>query len=164
MILPHEKARWLPPAKQKWIETILMQWGAWEFSGLDNDRQMNILYRLMKRAEADRFIERAIQREMCCDDVGLLMNGIIQTITKSRKQEAILLKKYLDSKYVYGLSERKIAIRMAKNDEAKRGVRHWQDLVTRALREAELLIANVFEKSLANHKRANKLQKYAFKG
>lgn len=164
MILPHEKEQWLSPEKQKWIERILNEYGAWEFDGLDNDRQVNMIYRLMKRAEAERFIENAKQREMCCDDIGLLMNGIIRTVTKSKKQETILLKKYLDAKYMYGLSERRIAMRMMRNDDAKRGLRHWQDLVTRPLREAECLIAKIFENALAKHPKVNKLQKYAFKG
>ncbi|MFK5217357.1 antiterminator Q family protein [Glaesserella parasuis] len=164
MILPHEKAKWLSPEKQKWIESILREWGAWEFHGLDNERQVNIIYRLMKNAEADRFIENAKKREMCCDDIGLLINGIVQIVTKSKKKETILLRKYLDAKYMYSLSERKIAIRMMKNDDAKRCLRHWQDLVTRSLREVELLIANIFEKELVKHPKANKLKKYAFKG
>lgn len=160
MILEHEKARWLSPAKQKWIEDNLHKWGAWEFDGIDHEIKTNMIYRFMKSVEGQKLAER----EMCCDDFGLLVNGVIHTITKSKKKDTIQLRKYLECKYVYGISERKIAIQMSKNDDCKRGIRHWQDIVTKALRESERLIADILGKAIENHPKRIYFQKYAFKG
>lgn len=155
MILPHEKAKWLSPEKQKWIETVLCLWGAWEFSGLDDRRKVNMIYKFMMSVEA----EQLSKREQCCDEFGLLMNCVIHVVTKGK----IHIKKYIEAKYVFGISERKIAISMRNQDESKRGLRHWQDLVQRDLRETEKLIADLVTKSIQSHRRANYLKKYAFK-
>lgn len=45
------KNKWLEPKKQRWIEELLRLWGAWEFSGLDLESRVNMIYRLMKSAE-----------------------------------------------------------------------------------------------------------------
>lgn len=160
MILDHEKARWLPPTKQKWIENVLSQWGAWEYDGIDHEIRINVIYRFMKSVEGQKLADR----KMCCDDFGLLVNGVIHTVTKSKRKETIQLRKYLECKYVYGISERKIAIQMSKNDDCKRCVRHWQDIVARALRECEKLVADILEKAIKHHPKRNYFQKYAFKG
>ena len=43
----------LEEPKQEWIENLLNLWGAWVFSGLDFERRMNMIAKLMMSASRD---------------------------------------------------------------------------------------------------------------
>lgn len=103
----------LEPEKQEWIESHLAKWGAWVFSGLDFDKRMNMIARLMLSADPNRITVPV--REMCNDELGLVMSAVVGYYVKNPSPNDF---KYLEAKYVYGLSVYAIAKYMWVKDKS----------------------------------------------
>ncbi|MCI7480140.1 MAG: antitermination protein [[Pasteurella] aerogenes] len=146
----------LEEPKQEWIENLLNLWGAWVFSGLDRDIQINIIGKLMMSADPDRIVTPT--REMCNDDLGLVISSVVgYCIKKPCPQDY----KYLEAKYVYGLSVYAIAKYQWEKDKSI-SVNAWYKRVTESIKSSEWVIAKFLDLAIKNHKNAVKLQKYAF--
>lgn len=146
----------LEEPKQIWIENLLNLWGAWVFSGLDRDIQINIIGKLMMSADPDRIVTPT--REMCNDDLGLVISSVVgYCIKKPCPQDY----KYLEAKYVYGLSVYAIAKYQRSRDKSI-GLRGWQKRITESIKSSEWVVAKFLDLAIKNHKNANKLKKFAF--
>ncbi|MDG6301040.1 antiterminator Q family protein [Glaesserella parasuis] len=146
----------LEEPKQAWIENLLNLWGAWAFSGLDFENRMNMLARLMMQADPSRVSEPI--REMCDDELGLVISSVIGYCIKNPCPQDY---KYLEAKYVYGLSVYAIAKYQWKKDKSI-SVNAWYKRVTNSIKSSEWVIAKFLDLAIKNHKNAVKLQKYAF--
>lgn len=146
----------LEEPKQAWIENLLNLWGAWAFSGLDFESRMNMLARLMLQADPSRVSEPI--REMCDDELGLVISSVIGYCIKNPCPQDY---KYLEAKYVYGLSVYAIAKYQWKKDKSI-SVNAWYKRVTNSIKSSEWVIAKFLDLAIKNHKNAVKLQKYAF--
>ena len=159
MIPKHIKDNWLKPAEQKHYEEVFSMYGAWEFSGLDREKRVNMIYKFMRSAEAVNKIE---DRLMCDDVLGALLNEIYTVRTKNAKGDTILMRDFFKQKYWFGRSERQIAMYMQKQDDEEKCLRRWQEVVQQNLREIERYLAEQLEKLIPVHKNANFLKKYLF--
>ena len=146
----------LEKPKQAWIENLLNLWGAWAFSGLDFESRMNMLARLMLQADPSRVSEPI--REMCDDELGLVISSVIGYCIKNPCPQDY---KYLEAKYVYGLSVYAIAKYQWEKDKSKT-LRTWQRKVGESIKASEWIVAKFLDLAIKNHKNAVKLQKYAF--
>ncbi|KDB48237.1 antiterminator Q family protein [Glaesserella parasuis] len=146
----------LEEPKQAWIENLLNLWGAWAFSGLDFESRMNMLARLMLQADPSRVSEPI--REMCDDELGLVISSVIGYCIKNPCLQDY---KYLEAKYVYGLSVYAIAKYQWEKDKSI-SVNAWYKRVTNSIKSSEWVIAKFLDLAIKNHKNAVKLQKYAF--
>lgn len=146
----------LEPEKQEWIESHLAKWGAWVFSGLDFDKRMNMIARLMLSADPNRITVPV--REMCNDELGLVMSAVVGYYVKNPSPNDF---KYLEAKYVYGLSVYAIAKYMRSKDSSI-GLRAWQKRVAESIRASEWIVAKFLDLALKNHKNAGKLKNFAF--
>lgn len=150
------KNKWLEPKKQKWIEELLRLWGAWEFSGLDLDTRVNMIYRLMKSVEDVRHLSG---REVCNDELGRLLNEIFTVVTK----RDVMLSDILKQKYWFGRSERQIAIYYQLRDSEGRKERRWQEIIQEKCKKSEKIIADILESKISSSKHSECLRKYQFK-
>ncbi|EQA13841.1 antiterminator Q family protein [Glaesserella parasuis] len=146
----------LEEPKQAWIENLLNLWGAWAFSGLDFESRMNMLARLMLQADPSRVSEPI--REMCDNELGLVISSVIGYCIKNPCLQDY---KYLEAKYVYGLSVYAIAKYQREKDKSI-SVNAWYKRVTNSIKSSEWVIAKFLDLAIKNHKNAVKLQKYAF--
>ena len=148
--------RLLEEPKQEWIENLLNLWGAWAFSGLDFDSRMNMLAKLMMKADPSRIA--VPMREMCDDDLGLVISSVIGYCIKNPCPQDF---KYLEAKYVYGLSVYAIAkYQWQKDKSVKLGT--WKVRVKNSIKDSEWVVAKFLDYALKNHEKAIKLQKFAF--
>lgn len=153
----------LEEPRQEWIVNHLEHWGAWAFSGLDFENRMNMLAKLMM--EADPNLISVPVREMCDDELGLVISSVVGYYVKNPSLQDY---RYLEAKYVYGCSVYAIAKyhwqkeRNNKKILKKRSFRTWQRNVASSLQASEWMIAKFLEPALKNHKNADKLRKYAF--
>lgn len=159
MIPKHIQNTWLPPAKQKHYEEVFKMYGAWEFSGLDRDKRVNMIYKFMRSVEA---IDKLGMRPVCNDQLGMLINEILTVRTKHAKGDTVLMRDFFKQKYWFGRSERQIAMYMQKCDDEGKCLRRWQEVVQQNLREIERYLAEQLEKLIPVHKNANFLKKYLF--
>lgn len=159
MIPKHIKDSWLKPAEQKHYEEVFAMYGAWEFSGLDRDKRVNMIYKLMRSVEAVNKVE---DRLMCDDVLGALLNEIYTVRTKNAKGDTILMRDFFKQKYWFGRTERQIAIYMQKRDDEKRCLVRWQEIVRQHLREIERFMARELERIIQNHKNTKVLRKYLY--
>lgn len=146
----------LEEPKQAWIENLLNLWGAWAFSGLDFESRMNMLARLMLQADPSRVSEPV--REMCDDELGLVISSVIGYCIKNPCPQDY---KYLEAKYVYGLSVYAIA-KYQWNKDKSISVNAWYKRVTNSIKSSEWIIAKFLDLAIKNHKNAVKLKKFAF--
>lgn len=146
----------LEEPKQIWIENLLNLWGAWAFSGLDFEKRMNMIAKLMLQADPSRI--SVPEREMCGDELGLVISSVIgYCIKKPCPQDY----KYLEAKYVYGLSVYAIA-KYQWNKDKSISVNAWYKRVTNSIKSSEWIIAKFLDLAIKNHKNAVKLKKFAF--
>lgn len=146
----------LEEPKQEWIENLLNLWGAWVFSGLDFESRMNMIAKLMMKADPNRISVPV--REVCDDDLGLVISSVIGYCIKNPCPQDF---KYLEAKYVYGLSVYAIAkYQWEKDKSVKLGT--WKVRVKNSIRDSEWVVAKFLDYALKNHKKASKLQKFAF--
>ena len=146
----------LEEPKQAWIENLLNLWGAWAFSGLDFESRMNMLARLMLQVDPSRVSEPI--REMCDDELGLVISSVVGYCIKNPCPQDY---KYLEAKYVYGLSVYAIAkYQLAKDSSV--GLRAWQKRITESIKASEWIVAKFLDLAIKNHKNADKLKKFAF--
>ncbi|MEG9482778.1 antiterminator Q family protein [Mannheimia sp. HC-2023] len=156
-MLPRKiKNKWLEPKKQEWIEELLRLWGAWEFSGLDLESRVNMIYRLMKSAEGEK---QLATREACSDELGRLLNEIFTVVTK----RDILLQDILKQKYWFGRSERQIAIYYQLRDSVGRKERRWKEIIQEKCKTTEKVIADILEGKISSNKSSIYLKKYQFR-
>lgn len=156
-MLPRKiKNKWLEPKKQEWIEGLLRLWGAWEFSGLDIDSRVNMIYRLMKSVEG---VEKLADREVCNDNLGALINEIFTVVTKRN----VMLAEILKQKYWFGRSERQIAIYYQLRDSEGRKERRWKEIIQEKCKKSERIIADILESKISSSKCSEYLKKYQFK-
>lgn len=146
----------LEEPKQVWIENLLNLWGAWAFSGLDFESRMNMLARLMLQADPSRISEPV--REMCDDELGLVISSVIGYCIKNPCPQDY---RYLEAKYVYGLSVYAIA-KYQWNKDKSISVNAWYKRVTNSIKSSEWIIAKFLDLAIKNHKNAVKLKKFAF--
>lgn len=146
----------LEEPKQAWIENLLNLWGAWAFSGLDFESRMNMLARLMLQADPSRVSEPV--REICDDELGLVISSVIGYCIKNPCPQDY---KYLEAKYVYGLSVYAIA-KYQWNKDKSISVNAWYKRVTNSIKSSEWIIAKFLDLAIKNHKNAVKLKKFAF--
>lgn len=146
----------LEEPKQEWIENLLNLWGAWAFSGLDRTKRMNMLARLMQQADPDAIAVPV--REMCDDELGLVIGSVVGYYIKNPCPQDF---RYLEAKYIYGLSVYAIARYQASKDRSvKFGT--WKVRVRNSIRDSEWVVAKFLDLALKNHKNAAKLQRFAF--
>lgn len=146
----------LEEAKQEWIENLLNLWGAWVFSGLDFDSRMNMIAKLMMKADPNRIAVPV--REMCDDDLGLVISSVVGYCIKNPCPQDF---KYLEAKYVYGLSVYAIAkYQWEKDKSVKLGT--WKVRIKNSIKDSEWVVAKFLDYALKNHEKASKLQKFAF--
>lgn len=156
-MLPRKiKNKWLEPKKQEWIEELLRLWGAWEFSGLDLESRVNMIYRLMKSAEGEK---QLAAREACCDELGRLLNEIFTVVTK----RDVMLADILKQKYWFGRSERQIAIYYQLRDSEGRKERRWKEIIQEKCKMTEKIIADILENKILSNNFSKNLKKYQFK-
>lgn len=146
----------LEEPKQIWVENLLNLWGAWAFSGLDFESRMNMLAKLMLQADPSRVSEPI--REMCDDELGLVISTVIGYYVKNPCPQDY---KYLEAKYVYGLSVYAIA-KYQWNKDKSISVNAWYKRVTNSIKSSEWIIAKFLDLAIKNHKNAVKLKKFAF--
>lgn len=146
----------LEEPKQAWIENHLNQWGAWVFSGLDFEKRMNMIAKLMLSADPDRITVPT--REMCNDDLGLVISSVIGYCIKNPCPKDF---KYLEAKYVYGLSVYAIAKYMWNKDKSVT-LGTWKVRIKNSIRDSEWVTAKFLDLALINHENAAKLKKFAF--
>lgn len=146
----------LEEAKQEWIENLLNLWGAWAFSGLDFDKRMNMLARLMQQADPNRIAVPV--REMCDDELGLVISSVVGYCIKNPCPQDF---KYLEAKYVYGLSVYAIAKYQWEKDKSisRNG---WYKRISESIKSSEWIAAKFLDLAIKNHKNIKKLQKFAF--
>lgn len=94
----------LEEPKQAWVENLLNLWGAWAFSGLDSTKRMNMLAKLMQQADPNTITVPV--REMCDDELGLVISTVLSYYIKNPCPQDF---RYIEAKYVYGLSVYAIA-------------------------------------------------------
>ncbi len=146
----------LEEPKQVWIENLLNLWGAWAFSGLDFESRMNMLARLMLQADPSRVSEPV--REMCDDELGLVISTVIGYYVKNPCPQDY---KYLEAKYVYGLSVYAIAKYQWEKDKSVK-FNTWKKRVKESIKASEWVVAKFLDHAIKNHKNAAKLRKFAF--
>lgn len=146
----------LEEPKQAWVENLLNLWGAWAFSGLDRTKRMNMLARLMQQADPDAVTVPV--REMCDDELGLIISSVVGYCIKNPCPQDF---KYLEAKYIYGLSVYAIAkYQWSKDKSVSRN--GWYKRVSESIKSSEWVIAKFLDLALKNHKNAVKLQKFSF--
>lgn len=156
-MLPRKiKNKWLEPKKQEWIEGLLRLWGAWEFSGLDLDSRINMIYRLMKSVEG---AEKLATREMCNDKLGGIINEIFTVVTKRNPMLADILKQ----KYWFSRSERQIAIYYQLRDSEGKKERRWKEIIQEKCKTSEKIIADILESKILSSNSSKNLKKYQFR-
>lgn len=153
MITKHVKDKWLKPAQQKVAEELLLMWGMWEFSGLDSDKRVNMIYRFMKSAEG---VETLFQREVCNDEFGTLANELFTVHTKRNP----VLRDILIQRYWFGRSVNNIAMYYRNHSDDRKCVRVWNDVVKMKLREFEKIFFDSLQNRLSANKNAKYLKKY----
>lgn len=146
----------LEPKKQEWIEQRLNEWGAWVFSGLDLEDRMNMIAKLMQKADPNLITQST--REMCNDELGLLISNLVGYCIKQPCPQDF---KYLEAKYVYGSSIYAIAKWQWQKDKSK-SLSTWKRTVKESINASEWILAKFLELAIKNHKNAVKLQKFAF--
>lgn len=146
----------LEEPKQIWIENLLNLWGAWAFSGLDFESRMNMLARLMLQADPSRI--SVPEREMCDDELGLVISSVIGYYIKNPCPDDY---KYLEAKYVYGVSIYAIAKYNWEKDKSVT-FNTWKKRVRESIRASEWIVAKFLEHDIKKHKNAAKLQKFLF--
>lgn len=146
----------LEESKQAWVVNHLEHWGAWVFSGLDFESRMNMIAKLMQKADPSRIVVPV--REMCSDELGLVISTVVGYYIKKPSPKDF---KYLEAKYVYGCSVYAIAKYHWQKDKSI-SVNAWYKRVTQSLKSSEWIIAKFLDFALKNHKNAVKLQKFAF--
>ena len=146
----------LEEPKQEWIENLLNLWGAWVFSGLDFERRMNMIAKLMMSADPSRIAIPV--REMCDDDLGLVIGSVVGYCIKNPCPQDY---KYLEAKYVYGLSVYAIAKYQWEKDKSisRNG---WYKRISESIKSSEWIAAKFLDLAIKNHKNVKKLQKFAF--
>ncbi|MGX2956412.1 antiterminator Q family protein [Ursidibacter arcticus] len=146
----------LEETKQEWIQSHLEHWGAWVFSGLDFESRMNMIAKWMMSADPSRIAVPV--REMCDDELGLVISSVIGYCIKNPCPQDY---KYLEAKYVYGLSVYAIAKYQWEKDKSisRNG---WYKRISESIHSSEWVIAKFFDLAIKNHKNADKLQKFAF--
>lgn len=146
----------LEEPRQEWVENLLDLWGAWAFSGLDRTKRMNMLARLMQQADPNAITVPV--REMCDDELGLVISSVVGYCIKNPCPQDF---KYLEAKYVYGLSVYAIARYQAGKDKSVKFAT-WKVRVRNSIRDSEWVIAKFLDLALKNHQNTAKLQKFAF--
>ncbi|OOF62057.1 antiterminator Q family protein [Rodentibacter pneumotropicus] len=142
--------------RQEWVENHLNHWGAWVFSGLDFDCRMNMIAKLMQQVDTSRICMPV--REMCDDELGLVISTVVGYYIKKPCPQDY---KYLEAKYVYGLSVYAIAKFHWQKNKTK-SLRTWQRKVAESIKASEWIIAKFLDLALKNHQNADKLKKFAF--
>lgn len=150
------KNKWLDPKKQQWIEELLRLWGAWEFSGLDLECRVNMIYRLMKSVEG---MDKLGSRETCNDQLGGLINEVFTVVTK----RDVMLVDIFKQKYWFGRSERQIAMYYQLRDGQGRKERRWKEIIQEKCRTTEKTIAEIVESKILSSKPESFLKKYQFR-
>ena len=146
----------LEEPKQEWIENLLSLWGAWVFSGLDFERRMNTIAKLMMSADPSRIAIPV--REMCDDDLGLVISSVVGYCIKNPCPQDY---KYLEAKYVYGLSVYAIAKYQWEKDKSI-SWNGWYKRISESIKSSEWIAAKFLDLAIKNHKNITKLQKFAF--
>lgn len=146
----------LDAKKQEWIEQRLNEWGAWVFSGLDLENRMNMIAKLMQKADPNLITQST--REMCNDELGLLISNLVGYCIKQPCPQDF---KYLEAKYVYGSSIYAIAKWQWQKDKSK-SLSTWKRAVKESINASEWILAKFLDLAIKNHKNAIKLQKFAF--
>ncbi|MBF0785756.1 antitermination protein [Muribacter muris] len=149
-------AKLLEEPKQAWVVNHLEQWGAWVFSGLDFESRMNMIAKLMMSADPERIT--LPEREMCCDELGLVMSSVIGYCIKNPCPQDY---KYLEAKYVFGCSVYAIAKYHWTRDKSVK-FKTWQKRVRESIQASEWIIAKFLDIALKNHQNAAKLKKFTF--
>ncbi|MDH2997202.1 antitermination protein [Pasteurellaceae bacterium LFhippo2] len=147
----------LDKERQEWITDLLNKWGAWTYSGLDFESRTNMIARLMMSADPNNVTEPV--REMCGDEIGLVISSVIGYCIKLPCPQDY---KYLEAKYVYGLSVYAIAKYEWKKDGSVK-FDAWKYRVRESIKSSEWVVAKFLDLAIKNHKNADKLQKFAFK-
>ncbi|MBF0784461.1 antitermination protein [Muribacter muris] len=147
----------LEKPRKEWIEQHLNRWGAWVFSGLDFEKRMNIIAKLMQEADPNRI--SVPSRPICEDEIGLVISSVVGYCIKNPSLEAY---QYLEAKYVFGLSNYAIAKYQWHKDKQSKSLRTWQRKVSESLTASEWIVAKFLDLAIKNHKNADKLKKYAF--
>ncbi|MCQ9120971.1 antitermination protein [Rodentibacter pneumotropicus] len=142
--------------RQEWVENHLNHWGAWVFSGLDFDCRMNMIAKLMQQVDQARIC--MLVREMCDDDLGLVISSVIGYYIKNPCPQDY---KYIEAKYVYGLSVYAIAKYQHKLDASVK-FETWKRRIRESIKSSEWIIAKFLDLALKNHQNADKLKKFAF--
>ncbi|THA11317.1 antiterminator Q family protein [Rodentibacter pneumotropicus] len=142
--------------RQEWVENHLNHWGAWVFSGLDFDCQMNMIAKLMQQVDTSRICMPV--REMCDDELGLVISAVVGYYIKNACPQDY---KYLEAKYVYGLSVYAIAKYHYQKDKSK-SFSTWRRNIAASIKDSEWIVAKFLDLALKNHKNADKLRKFAF--
>lgn len=146
----------LEEPKQVWIENLLNLWGAWAFSGLDKTKRMNMLAKLMQQADPNAITVPV--REMCDDELGLVISTVLSYYIKNPCPQDF---RYIEAKYVYGLSVYAIAkCQWQKDKSVSRNA--WYKRITESLKSSEWVVAKVLDLTIKNHKNVEKLKKFAF--
>lgn len=150
------KNKWLDPKKQQWIEELLRLWGAWEFSGLDLECRVNMIYRLMKSVEG---MDKLGSRETCNDQLGGLINEVFTVVTK----RDVMLIDIFKQKYWFGRSERQIAMYYQLRDDERKQLRRWQEIIQEKCKTTEKTMAEIVESKILSSKSESFLKKYQFR-
>lgn len=147
----------LEEPKQIWIENLLNLWGAWAFSGLDFESRMNMIAKLMQKVDPNRISVPV--RESCDDELGLVISSVVGYCIKNPCPQDY---RYLEAKYVYGLSVYAIAKYHWLKSGKKKSLRTWQRNVGESIKASEWVVAKFLDLAIKNHKNAAKLKKFAF--
>lgn len=153
----------LSQAEQAWIEKLLSQWGAWEFEGLDKEKKLSVLAKLMQSVEGDP----KPTRQMCDDQLGFLINAVVHYYVRKLCPNDY---KYLEAKYIYALSERQIAQYVYSNAPEEKLLGKWKkpsygtvrSRVKKSLINSEWIVAKFLNSALKNHENAVYFRKFAF--
>lgn len=146
----------LEEPKQAWVENLLNLWGAWAFSGLDKTKRMNMLAKLMQQADPNAVTVPL--REMCDDELGLVISTVLSYYIKNPCPQDF---RYLEAKYVYGLSMYAIAkYQWSKDKSVSRNA--WYKRISESLKSSEWVVAKFLDLAIKNHKNVEKLKKFAF--
>lgn len=148
----------LSKQREEWIVKRLEEWGAWAFSGIDGSAEMNLIAKLMRQADKNAVTQQA--REMCDDELGMLISSVIGYCVKNPCPQDY---KYLEAKYVFGCSEYSIA-KYEYHKSKEKSLRSWQRRVSESLRASEWVIGKFLDMAIQNHVHSFRLKKFAFNG
>lgn len=137
--------------KQEWVKHNLNLWGAWAFSGLDFENRINMIAKLMQSADPNK-VQLPV-REMCGDELGLLISSVISYYVKNPCPQDY---KYLEAKYVYGCSIYAIAKYEWTRNKSKT-LRTWQRNIKERIEASEWVIGKFLDLAIKNHKRTEKI-------